>query len=72
MVYKLAAEMRWRRIVRWLKCHDYRIVSVEHHRPGRERFVYRCVRCGHEVTYRNDAEAYSHQIVLRKEPRNLK
>ena len=54
--------MNWKKIICWLRGHEYMVIAVLHHHPVKKEFLYQCTRCGSRVRYSNAADELSEHI----------
>ena len=58
--------MNIRKLICWLKGHDYKLIEVEHHHPRHNVYLYQCTRCGRRTKYRSYAEAFADSLIMSK------
>ena len=63
--------MNWKKVICWLKGHEYMVISVQHHHPAKKEFLYQCTRCGRQTRYRYAAEEFANIIAESKAERVL-
>ena len=54
--------MKLRKLICWLKGHDYHVIEARHHDPKNREFIFQCTRCGRKVKYKDDVEMYADMI----------